>query len=47
MSQNGKEVVTNKLDVKYKNKENIALAAVAQWFECQPVNQKVKGLIPC
>ena len=23
-----------------------ALAGVAQWIECQPVNQKVTGLIP-
>ena len=24
----------------------IALAGVAQWIECQPVNQRVAGLIP-
>ena len=23
-----------------------ALAGVAQWIECQPVNQRVAGLIP-
>ena len=24
----------------------VALAGVAQWIECQPVNQRVAGLIP-
>ena len=26
--------------------EEIALAGVAQWIECGPVNQRVAGLIP-
>ena len=26
--------------------ETFALAGVAQWIECQPVNQTVAGLIP-
>ena len=25
----------------------LALAGVAQWIECQPVNQMVAGSIPC
>ena len=32
-----------KVNMKYSR---IALAGVAQWVECQPVNQKVTGLIP-
>ena len=29
-----------------KRNENYALAGVAQWNECRPVNQRVAGLIP-
>ena len=36
---------TVKMGVPYKN-SYIALAGVAQWIECQPVNQTVTGLIP-
>ena len=32
--------------VKEHKNLNIALADVAQWTECQPVNQRVTGLIP-
>ena len=33
--------------VNFKNiKKKFALAGVAQWIECQPVNQRVAGLIP-
>ena len=28
------------------DKQNVALAGVAQWIECWPVNQKVSGSIP-
>ena len=29
-----------------ENLKNIALACVAHWIECRPVNQRVTGLIP-
>ena len=29
-----------------KNKVYLVLAGVAQWTECQPVNQRVAGSIP-
>ena len=29
-----------------KRNANTTLAGVAQWIECQPVNQKVMGSIP-
>ena len=29
-----------------KNQINTALAGVAQWIECRPVNQKITSLIP-
>ena len=28
-------------------KVSVALAGVAQWIECQSVNERVAGLIPC
>ena len=31
---------------KKEKKRNKALAGVAQWFECQPADQKVAGSIP-
>ena len=29
-----------------EKKGNLDLAGVAQWIECQPVNQKVTGQVP-
>ena len=34
-----------KANIQVKN-ENTALAGVAQWIECGPVNQKVAGSLP-
>ena len=33
-------------NVKNNNSRITALAAVAQWIECQPVNKRVNGSIP-
>ena len=37
---------TDDMVVHVENDKESALAGVAQWIECQPVNQRVTGSIP-
>ena len=42
----GGGVWENGLEVRVVRSTNKALAGMAQWIECQPVNQRVAGSIP-
>ena len=42
----GKEMGRGESENSLEDSERRALAAVAQWVKCWPVNQKVIGLIP-